>query len=200
MNAGEDVRLLVFAAGSVTGGDPAELHQGFAALRIDADTHGRTVELFSRYDEEVDVSEATFLITATLLVLGARAEPGATLAYLRVGAGDESSAIYHEAAGADEVASMLERVQAATAIVPGYPGQGWLDPATARLLVWGNDSEPVPVDQWPVNVALRAVGVRRGDHPDESAALGLTLPHHPSTVDDSGRPFSEPPPAGRGRA
>jgi hypothetical protein len=200
MNAGEDVRLLVFAAGSVTGGDPAELDQGFAALRIDAAADGRTVELFSRYDDEVDVSEATFLITATLLVLGARAEPGATLAYLRVGAGDESSAIYHEAAGADEVTATLKRMQAATAIVPGYPGQGWLDPATARLLLWGNDSDPVPVDQWPVNVALRELGVRRGDHPDESAALGLILPHHPSTVDGGGRPVGGPPPASGGRA
>ena len=100
MNAGEDVRLLVFAAGSVTGGDPVALNQGFAALRIDAATHGRTVDLFGRYDDEVDVSEATFLITATLLVLAARAEPGTTLAYLRVGEQDESSAIYHAATGA----------------------------------------------------------------------------------------------------
>jgi hypothetical protein len=183
MNAGEDVRLLVFAAGSVTGGDPAELNQGFAALRIDAAAHGRAVDLFGRYDDVVDVSEATFLITATLLVLGARAEPGAALAYLRAGERDESSAIYHEAAGADEVTAMLELRQAATAIVPGYPGRGWLDPASARLLSWGDDTDPVPVDQWPVNVALRELGVRRGDQLDESAALGLTLPHHPSTMD-----------------
>ena len=35
---------------------------------------------------------------------------------------------------------------------------------------------PSPVTDWPVNAALRAIGVDRGDHLDEAAALSLTLP------------------------
>jgi len=42
-----------------------------------------------------------------------------------------------------------------------------------RSLRLPDDSPPT---EWPVNAALRALGLSRRDNPDEATALGLTLP------------------------
>jgi hypothetical protein len=117
-------------------------------------------------------------VTATLHTLGVRAVHGAQVALLRIGPGDESAVIYHEANGPAEVEARAA-AGAETVVLPDYPGQGWLDPATARLQLLGPGDDPGPIESWPVNTALRELGADRRTAADEAAAIGLRLPHHP---------------------
>jgi hypothetical protein len=180
MTVDDQIQLLVFATGTVVGGDAhrTALEGRFSSLTIDADADGRIWDYSNAYEDTIQVSDGTFLVTAAMMSLAAHALPGAVVAYLRVGPADETSAIYHEAGSAGEVSGM-DPGRIGTATVPIYPGHGWMERATVRALEFEPGVEPPPIADWPVNAALRALGVEPGESPDEARALGLRLPRHP---------------------
>ncbi|TNH28766.1 hypothetical protein FHG89_14045 [Micromonospora orduensis] len=164
-----EVWLLVFAEHSVVGTHPSRtrLRQGMSFVPVTSRDRECTDEYFQRLDDDVDPGHGSYLVTATLRCLGLTVHPGGTVALIRAGTDEQASIVLHQAG--DGVPVPAEATQ--ISVVRDWPGTAWAE----RAKVAGVPGSS-PRTDWPVNTALRALGVERGDHPDEATALGLTLP------------------------
>jgi hypothetical protein len=163
----DELLLLVIPRDAVVGDHPGliDLPQGFAYV-ITSDEATRDCVARRSVDDydDLDTGQGSYFITAMLSCLGLRVRPGTTLALLRTAAYGQAAIVFHQAAEDEPVPPDA----AGTAVVPDWPGAAWTDP----LLISDRPDEARSTDG-PISTALRAIGVRRGDHPDEIAASGL---------------------------
>lgn len=162
----DELLLLVIPRDAIVGDHPGlvELTQGFAYV-VTSDEATRDCVAQRAVDDydDLDTGQGSYFITAMLSCLGLRVRPGATLALLRTASYGQAAIVFHQAAEDEPVPPDA----AGTAVVPDWPGAAWTDP----LLI--DDLPDAPTVDGPISTALRAIGVRRGDHPDEIAAIGL---------------------------
>lgn len=162
--------LLVFADGVVEGHHPAitKVPQGFSSVVASNEPIDRCVGRALNRDDEagIDVGDGSYLVTATLHCLGLSVRPGASVAFLRLNTYGQASIVYHQAGPEAPVPPDARN----TAVVAGWQGTGWAEPARAR-----DAPDDAPPTDWPINAALRRLGVDRGHYPDEITALGLPL-------------------------
>jgi hypothetical protein len=166
----DEINLIVFADGAlvgiVTGRQPGltSLPQRFSAINVGgAEVQDCVARSFADDYGKVRTGHGSYLVTATLRCLGLGVRPGATVAMVRASAADQSSIVFHQ--------SPVPPGTRNIALVAGWPEPAWAERVDAHDI-----PHPSPVTDWPVNAALHAIGVDRGDHPDESSALNLTLP------------------------
>jgi hypothetical protein len=166
----EEIRLLVFADGAVVGqhaGITAR-PQGFSSVAASGDeVEACLARSFADDYAATDTGQVSYLVTATLRCLGLGLRPGRSVALLRVDGTGQASVVLHQADDDGPVPADARD----TAVVTGWPGRAWA--GDLHLL---EAPEDAPRSQWPVNTALRAIGVERGGHLDEATALGLDLP------------------------
>jgi hypothetical protein len=162
----DEINLIVFADGTVLGRHPGirSLPHGFSAIDIGGDeVQDCVARSFVNDYGKVRTGHGSYLVTATLRCLGLGVRPGATVAMIRASATDQSSIVFHQ--------SPVPPGTRNVALVAGWPAPAWAERVHAHDI-----PHPSPVTDWPVNAALRAIGVDRGDHPDESSALHLNQP------------------------
>ena len=162
----DEINLIVFADGAVVGQHPGirSLPQRYSAIDIGGDeVQDCVARSFAADYGKVRTGHGSYLVTATLRCLGLGVRPGAAVAMIRASAGDQSSIVFHQSPVPPDTRNV--------ALVAGWPEPAWAERVHAHEVPHGS-----PVTDWPVNSALRAIGVDRGDQPDESAALNLTLP------------------------
>jgi hypothetical protein len=168
----QEISLVLFAVNDVIGHHPGlvTLPQGFACIVVNDEVLDCVTRSFLADDERVNTGQGSYLVTAMMQCLGLAVRPGGTVAYARASTQDQASLIYREASESSPVPSDADN----TAVVTGWPGAGWM--VALRSLRLPDASPPT---EWPVNAALRDLGVSRRDNPDEATALGLTLPTPP---------------------
>ncbi|MFB9237828.1 hypothetical protein ACFFWC_20080 [Plantactinospora siamensis] len=161
--------LVVYADGSVVEDHPARtaLRRGMSAVTVTGRDRECSGEYFMDFDDDVDPGHGSYLVTATLRCLGLTVRPGGAVALVRASRSGQAGIVLHQA-GAD---GRVPADATQTSVVRDWPGPAWAE--RAWVLDLPDDS---PRTEWPVNAALRALGVDRGDSPDEATALGLSLP------------------------
>jgi hypothetical protein len=166
----DEISVIVFADGDVVGqhAGAVALRQGYSYVDITTDDVQDCIaqHLVDGY-AEINTGEGSYLLTATLRCLGLGVRPGGSVALLRSGVAEQACIVFHQAD--DDRPVPPDAVN--TAVIRGWPGPAWAEPVHVVTF-----PDPAPRSDWPVNVALRAIGVRRDGHPDEAAALGLHLP------------------------
>lgn len=166
----EDVRLIVFPDDDIVGHHPnmVALQHGYSYVDVGGeDVQSCVTRSFMDDYDEINTGEGSYLVSATLRCLGLGVRPGGSVVLVRSGAADQASLVFHQ--GDDARPIPPDGVE--TAVVPGWPGPAWVD--SPHIISF---PDPSPPTEWPVNVALRTIGVRREGSPDEATAIGLRLP------------------------
>jgi hypothetical protein len=122
----DEVSLLVFAQIDLVGTHArvTARPQGLASIVIDQNVHDCVTGHLVRAKES-DAQQGSFLVTATLRCLGLGVRPGGTVAYVRGSSDGQASLVFRQAAPDSPVPDDATD----TAVVPGWPGRGWIDQA-----------------------------------------------------------------------
>jgi hypothetical protein len=134
------------------------LGQGYLAVEIDAAAGSCAAAEMERLDPGIIEDLPTYL-PVVLDCLGARLRPGGAIAMLSANEYGESSCVFRDGV-------VLDKRQV------DFPVTAASDDAT----------------EWPLNQALRMIGVERGDAVDECAAMGIRTPA-PATTPFAPRKF-----------
>jgi len=143
--------------------------QGFASLSLDGFEQPCIAAYQASLDEPSEVDSA-YVITATLRCVGIGLRPGADLLFIRSSPTVQSVTLFRQGARGEAVPG--DALDAA--VIPGWPEMGddlagWV---VARHRLEASTTQP-PAAAFPLNQALRTLGVRADDGLDEVTTLGL---------------------------